>query len=616
MGKANRQHRNSGRWKAFWGFLLPGSLWTHRFSMAWGGCFLTLLSFDIIWCTITNYRPLGFVSTYLFSATLALIMALPTFISHRRWPQLLLLLAVDALLEANLMYCRTYFEAIPPASYLLAGNAAQFSDSITSSLSWLDLLLPSIAIATWIGIGRTQKPDRHRAWRPYLLTLSAAIALCAVTAITHGGMIRHISELKNECYKHAFSPVLYTLPCSFVADLAETIVPVSEEDREFAHNIIKERLALARGYEQKAPVAYPQKRDNLVFIFVESLEAWPIGKKAEGKEITPNINRWISDSTTWYASKVYSQAGTGRSIDGQLLMTTGLFPTSNYVYSMRYPHSTFPSLAKELRHSLGAKSYLLSGDRANTWNQGVVAVSFGIDNPMYRNNWDCSEYFGNTHNPTDKSLFRQIEARMRAGEIWPEGEKALVEIVTYSSHFPFIINPESREISLSDTYPPKLAEYITAINYADSALGQLIGYLRTRSDWDRTMVVIVGDHEGLASKRKEILGNSKTWQALIDTDTYVPLIVLNATIPGHRDEIMGQIDVYSTTLDQMGVTPVWPGLGFSALSPLSQAYASGAPEACGVSGDPAGRVCRIITGQKRAGNAIIAADMLRDNLNY
>lgn len=257
---------------------------------------------------------------------------------------------------------------------------------------------------------------------------------------------------------------------------------------------------------------------------------------------------------------------------------------SDRVYSMRFPGHTYPHLAKALRDTRGMKSYLLSSDRATTWNQGAVAISFGIDETRFRDSWDASESFGHPRNPSDGSFLRQVVEKMKAGEIWPVGENALVEVITYSSHFPFSIPEEHRHITLSDDYPAPLGDYITAINYTDHALGEFIGYILSRPDADRTMIVIVGDHEGLASWREPIRAASPQMARLVDGESFVPMIVLNSPVSGRQDKVMGQVDVYSTILDLAGIpvkqdtttsdTPsVFPGLGFSALSPIAPGIA-------------------------------------------
>jgi len=566
--------------------LFPKDLWSRRFTIAWAGSFATIITFDLLWSMATSFRALSFPSTYIFGAVLALLMASPASLWRRRWPVGMVLILADLLALANLMYCRTYFGPIPPASYLLAGNVAEFGDAIRHSIRLADILFPAITILTLSLMGKTdgkpggQKGPRKSHAVAYLYTLGVGVVACAVCALCHGGLFKHIEYLKGECYYRATPPVVYTLPISILADLLETNRPVSEEDLAAARRWIKEGDLLRSIDAPKQ--AY--KPENIVMIIVESLEAWPLGKSVEGKEITPCLNRLTADTTTtWVATQVLSQVGAGRSIDGQLLMTTGLLPMSDQVYSMRFPGHTYPHLAKAMRDTRGMKSYLLSGDRATTWNQGAVAISFGIDETRFRDSWDASESFGHPRNPSDGSFLRQVVDKMKAGEIWPVGENALVEVITYSSHFPFSIPEEHRHITLSGDYPAPLGDYITAINYTDHALGEFIGYILSRPDADRTMIVIVGDHEGLASWREPIRAASPQMARLVDEESFVPMIVLNSPVAGRYSNVMGQVDVYSTILDLAGIpvkqdtatdtTAIFPGLGFSALSPTAPGIA-------------------------------------------
>ena len=601
--------------------LFPHTLWTRRFLAAWLGAFVTTLAFDVLWSLATNWKGLGFVTAYLFAAVLALLLAMPAVLTRRRWVQVVVLLVYDMWLMANVMYARTYYAVIPPASYALVDNVMQFGDSILASVKWYDFCLPLIAVAAGILMGRR---GVRPAMRPYWLTVCVGVAVCAATAWANGGLFGHISYLKSRWNVYSSPAVVYTLPADFVYELFETIEPVDNADIEAAERYLAEHRQIVTVQTQGADSVRPQ-RDNLVLVIVESLEGWPIGKTVEGQAITPNLDGMLADSATWACLRVQSQAGIGRSIDGQLLISSGLTPTDKFVYSMRYQDSHYPSLAKELHRALGTKSYLLSGDRANAWNQGLVARAFAFDDMRYRTEWDCSESFTHPRNPPDKSLVRQAVDKMRTGDIWPSGQRAFVELITYSSHFPFRIPAEERSIDLKGEYPEHLRGYIEAVNYTDGALGMLVDYLRSRPDWESTMVVIVGDHEGLATARAEALAHPVGGQ-IVDSGLFVPMIVLNAPVPGRRDAVMGQVDVYSTVLDQMGVRPQWPGLGFSGVSPdkrttspalpcLTVDYAAGYPGRPGrVDGLPLTAAdsaqVSLIDRQARTGATIIAADML------
>ena len=166
----------------------------------------------------------------------------------------------------------------------------------------------------------------------------------------------------------------------------------------------------------------------------------------------------------------------------------------------------------------------------------------------------------------------QTVAKMQRGDVWPEGEKAYVQLVTYSCHNPFKIPDDHRTISFSGKYPEKLTDYLTAVHYTDRALGRLLDYIRSRSDADRTMIVIVGDHEALASWRHELRDDAEG-RRLVASAGYIPLIVLNAPVHGVRQDVMGQADVYTTVLDMMGLPYRWRGMGFSALAPESPRFA-------------------------------------------
>lgn len=562
------------------------------FSVAWGGCFLSLLAFDILWSMGTSYRPLGFFQTYLYAALIGMLMALPALLNCRRWATAVIMVAMDTLMVANLMYCRTYFVAIPPASYLLAGNVAEFTDSIFHSFRLTDIILYLIAVATILLMGK--RPQEKPRWCPYLLYSGIGIFIACGLSLKYGTPIEHVKFLKRECYYRAAPPVVYTLPVNIIADLTDGSRPVGEAEKTAALDWLDEHHAF-----QGTPPKYADLPQNLVMIIVESLEGWPIGKTIEGQQITPNINRFLADSTsTWFAPRVQSQVGSGRSIEGQLLMTCGLHPDRDYVYSMRFPEHNYPHLSKALKANGLQKSYFLSGDRATAWNQGAMMLTFGIDQTRFRDQWDSSEYFGHTHNPSDKSLFRQIISQMKSGNIWPEGERAMVEIVTYSGHYPFTIPESERTITLKNRYPDLLKEYIEAVNYTDSAIGELIAYLQTRSDRDKTMIVIVGDHEGLASYRTDIRSFSPEMAALVDEGQFIPMVAINAPIGGEYQQVMGQVDVYSTILDLMGASRAdntqgntqgishgntqgkptdpavtFPGMGISALRPEAPGFA-------------------------------------------
>lgn len=559
---------------AFFRLIFPENLWTRRFALTWAACLATVLAFDVLWCAQTTFRAFSMAGTYINAITLATIMAMPVVASRRMWPQMIVMALVDLLMVANLMYCRTYFNSIPPESYLLVGQVMDFHASIVDSWSWLFAIIPLITVITLVITDSDRTDEPRPQWLPYGITLGVFCFFSALTALLAGGMKAHVAKLKGECYYATTPPVVYTLFGTLGAELTMNDAGLTQEERnlvaQWGKNHLKYQGMMHSPLGGEAPDSL--RRDNLVVIICESLESWPIGARLEGKELTPRLNEALADSSsTWYAPHVLSQVGNGRSIDGQLLMLAGMYPTRDVVYAMKYASNTFHALPDAMREQ-GASTYLFSGDKPSTWNQGLVARAFGIDRQETADTWDNAERIGRPARLSDASLIEQTVAKMQRVDVWPEGEKAYVQLVTYSCHNPFKIPEEHRTISFSGNYPGKLNDYLTAVHYTDQAIGRFLEYLKDRKDWERTMVVIVGDHEGLASHRHE-MRNSAEGRRLVSPTGYVPMIVLNSPVRGTRKSVMGQADVYTTVLELMGLPYRWRGMGFSALAPESPKFA-------------------------------------------
>lgn len=507
--------------------MFPEALWTRRFLVAWIGCLLTVVAFDLMWCLPTNPRALAYAGTYINGILLATVLALPAVASRRQWPQLVVLLLADCVLAANLMYAEAFYSYIPLGAYPGVASVLDFTGAVGTRFSWWYLVLPAIAVATFLLMQPADEADEPR---PniifYTLTLGALALLAGFVAMACGGMARHVARLRSS-YNGIVAPVVYTIPGVLIAESLEVPDSISPEQQKYVASWGRNHVALRSAMGEPADTM--ARRDNLVIIFWESLESWPIGMKVEGKELTPNLNRMLRDSAmrSFYAPRVLSQAAAGRTSDGQLLALAGMHPTRSGAFAMTRSGNRFHTLPDAMKQQ-GAKTYLLSGDRPWRWNAEMMARSFGIDHIHLRDSWNTSERI-NGDTPSDNAVISQAIAKMQRGEVWPDGEKAYVQINTLSGHAPFKIPAELQTISLDGGYPARLRDYMTAVHYTDQAVGRLLDYLRQRPDWNRTMVVITGDHEALSHWRSALRSDA-SGARMINPEEYVPLIVLNAPI--------------------------------------------------------------------------------------
>ena len=119
-----------------------------------------------------------------------------------------------------------------------------------------------------------------------------------------------------------------------------------------------------------------------------------------------------------------------------------------------------------------------------------------------------------------------------------------------------------------------MADYMHAAHYTDSAIGEFVDFLKTLPQYDETLIVITGDHEGLADYRSAIRATDMG-KKHVSAGLFTPLIVLNSPCGAMRyDGVMGQIDVYPTLLDLLGVVDYpWRGMGGSILNQAKTPFA-------------------------------------------
>ena len=536
------------------------------------GIFLTFVAFDVIWCMDTTFASFSFFETYATKIIATLALAGVYALTRCRWAQIVVMALLDVLLVANLMYFRTYYSAIPASSYLEAGNLADFKASVTDSLRWADIVLPLITIATAVMAFRyktTKRQPLTAVLKWWAAPLAGFALLLTGVNLCKGGFHKSLRSVRQSAYLcSADAPIfsVFGCICYDITDAAEPITPEKQAEIE---------LWLASQPKHQPADSVTEKRSNLLIVFAESLESWVLEKKVDGKEITPCLNRLLKEKSTLYAPNVLTQVKGGRSIDAQLMICSGLLPLMSGTYSSLYYDNTFYTLQKAMRGLKHSRSYLLTIDKVSTWNQGAVARSFGTDTIISYHDFKMTEAFGTHKRIGDASFFQQCREKIERGEVWKPGESVYMQFVTYSGHAPFKLPDHLRTITFPASIPEKAADYMTTAHYTDKAIGDFVAYLKTLPQYKETIVVIVGDHEGLASYRQELVDNP-ICRGLVSDKQLTPFIVLNSPVGMRYDKFMGQIDIYPTLLNLMQLDAYrWHGLGQSILDPRKQGVAVG-----------------------------------------
>ncbi len=548
------------------------SAWNRTAIVFAAGLFLKLTLFDAIWCMDTTFASFSYLETYLSKLFIATLLLLPYILFRSKGAESVILFWLDSLLICNLLYFRTYYTHIPLSSYGLAGNLADFTASVRDSFRMIDILLPLSSVVTiFIALRR---PDRKgislvRRLPGYFAVLVGTAALNAVCLGVKGGFHQAFNAVRQSSYLCSSSAPMFTVFGCMYYDLTEQQQKITPE--------IEQRI---ESWLDAQPAWTPlpdsiETRRNCILILAESFESWVLEQEVEGQEITPCLNRLLKEPTTLYAPHVLTQVKGGRSIDAQLMINAGMLPLNSGAYSSLFAdnhYATLPKAMHELKHS---RNYLLTIDKVSTWNQGAIAYSFGLDTIIAYHDFRKAEAFGTHKRIGDVPFFEQCSEKISDGEIWKQGETVFMQFVTYSGHAPFVLPQHLQEISFSDSIPAKAADYMKTARYTDKALGQFVDFLKSRPEYKETLIVITGDHEGLAFYRNELC-QAPAMQGVVSDKPYTPLIILNSPVGMRYEDVMGQIDIYPTLLQLLGLERYpWKGMGQSILSPTKRGLAVG-----------------------------------------
>lgn len=534
----------------------------------WALALLKFLLFNLMWCLPTTFVPFSTLEMYASAILVSLVLTIP-YKFFRLWrTQVLILLLLDALLVANLMYFRTYYTAIPLSSYAVSvvSNLADFKASVRDSLRWSDLLFPLTSLASIPLYLRYRRQASHPGTL-FVPLFFISLILLVSTTLFKGGFTHAYNQMRQKAYLCSSGAALYTVFGSMTYDLLEQEQTLTEADRTRIEEWLRRQPAPCPADSTWTP------RRHCIVILAESFESWVLERTVEGQEITPYLNRLLADSTTLYAPHMLSQVKGGRSIDAQLLLCSGLLPIQSGTYASLYPDHTYYTLQKALKQQYGSRSYLLTIDKLSTWNQGPIAQSFGTDTLIAYRDFELGEAFGTHRRTGDGSFFEQCRRKMERGEIWNPGESVYMQFVTYSGHAPFVLPDELREVHFSDTIPQKVADYMTTARYTDKAIGRFVEYLQSRPEYRDMLIVITGDHEGLARYRQPLC-QARGGRGLVSPHQYTPFIVVNSPVGMRYEAVMGQVDMYPTLLALLGLDNYpWRGLGQSILDPAKPAFA-------------------------------------------
>jgi len=548
----------------------PAVKTTQITNTAWKQRFLAVVKFApffIFFIWMIHKQRVGLIASGIAPGPDMLIATIGAFLAITPWllraegrKRLLLMALLDAIITfilfADILYFRQFGDLVSIASLRFLPQLATVKDSVFSlvlaSDIWLWADIPIIAALALL----PRRPAGH--WLGLLHGASFGVRPAALLSVSGAAIVAAVAVLdpflSAKYYGHSMVASRMGLLNYHVFDignylgrLSARLVPsapaVADVQQYFAPKRLPEPAA--------APPLYgAAKGKNVIAIQVESLQAFALGLKVNGQEITPNMNRLARESLNF--TDFYTQTGQGVTSDADLLANCSLYPTRTGAVYYDYAANDFRCMPGLLRQN-GYNAVAMQGMPPDFWNLASVYPHVGFE--KYYNIKDglvLDEKVG--IGLSDVSFVRQAADRLKE---LPEPYYAF--LVTLTSHGPFDFAELPRELNLGDLEKTDAAHYLHAVHYTDKAIGQLLDRLKADGTLDDSVVMLYGDHAGVFRSNS---GFAELLQIAADDEVgwtrmekRVPFLIRlpGGAYAGERTHAAGQIDIAPTLAGLLGV---------------------------------------------------------------
>jgi arylsulfatase A-like enzyme len=345
--------------------------------------------------------------------------------------------------------------------------------------------------------------------------------------------------------------------------------------------------------------APPSGAPNIILLMCDTLRADHLSSYGYAKNRTPRIDGLAAEGIRF--ANNFAQASWTRASVGTIL--TGLYPSS---HGAVHKSDMLPDRVVTLAEMLTAGGYYAAG-LANNAN---VAPNFNFGQGFDDYRYLAPDFFFGADEPASQLTFynglRLVRERFFARRVdvhnyYQPGEVVTAQAIRWLSaaapkdrpfflflhymdpHDPFMVHPFNGEgyARVANPNPPadqadKLRQvYDGEISYLDTQLGALFDDLKSRGQWDNTVVLLTADHG------EEFHEHGGWWHGttLYDEQIHVPLIVKPARggVTGRVvTELTTNLDIAPTLLTAARL-PVAPTLQGHPL-PLTDATYAGWPQ--------------------------------------
>ncbi|MGD6849523.1 LTA synthase family protein [Rossellomorea aquimaris] len=293
------------------------------------------------------------------------------------------------------------------------------------------------------------------------------------------------------------------------------------------------------------------KGKNVIYISMESLQTFMIGRELNGEEVTPFLNSLVDSKEAMYFDNFFHQTGQGKTSDSEFIIENSLFPLPQGAVFMTHANNTYQS-APSILKGKGYTSAVFHGNYKTFWNRSEMYRSMGYDKFFDATYYDMSNPEEQLpYGLKDKPFFEDSIPMLESLK-----QPFYTKFITLSNHFPFDRHEEDANFPQGETGNGVVDRYFQTSHYMDQVLEDFVNDLKEKGLYEDTMIVLYGDHYGISDNHNKAMsevlgkevGNYESAQL-----QRVPLFILNSGAEGGVNHTYGgQIDLRPTIMHLLG----------------------------------------------------------------
>lgn len=337
-----------------------------------------------------------------------------------------------------------------------------------------------------------------------------------------------------------------------ISDILNAMLGSKQAKYDNKNDMMKEYNVLKDEYNEKYGESYidiktTMEGKNVIILQLESIQEFVLNKTINGREITPNLNKFINENIRLSNMFMQSYSTTA---DSEFSTVTSLYPVENGMAYSRYYKNNYDDIFKMFHNKDYTTSYM-HGNYGNFWNRTNVYNNMKVDYIELKDKFlDISENIMGYL--SDELLYKQAVQKLK------EYDNPFISyVVAASSHTGFTLDglQDKSKVNINvgkykDTF---FGNYLESVNYADYAFGIFIQELKNASLYDNSVIILYGDHNGLDMYNNEMIEFLEELDSnLTDTDIKLNYIRVLAgmRIPGINnlriDKPVSKLDIKPT----------------------------------------------------------------------